>query len=82
MPNSQPSFWSGFLNAALGAALNGAAQAQNSGANLQTVGVAAGATSLAGVLAYILQHPYGQHPAVVAAVSAPVIPSPPVNTPS
>ena len=82
MPNTQPSFWSGFLNAALGAALNGAAQAQNSGANLQTVGVAAGATAVSGILAYILAHPYGQHPAVIAAVSAPVILQPQSNIPS
>lgn len=64
------SFWSGFLNAALNAAVNGAASASNSGANIKTVGISAGVTSVAGVLAYLLSHPFTSHPEVVAAVNA------------
>lgn len=64
------SFFGGLLAAALNAAVNGAASASNAGAPLKTVGVAAGATAIAGVLGYVLAHPVTQHPAVAAAVVA------------
>lgn len=62
------SFWSGFFAAVLNAAVNGAASASNSGADIKTVGVAAGTTSIAGILAFLLSHPFTSHPAVSAAV--------------
>lgn len=75
MPDNKKSFWHGFLNSALGAALNGAASAQNSGANLKTTGVAAGATALTGLLAFLLTHPLGQAPEVQQAVATSVPPA-------
>lgn len=64
------SFFSSILAAALNAAAKGAATAGDSGADLKTVGIAAGASALAGVLGYILTHPFGAHPAVAAAVAS------------
>lgn len=62
-------FFAQLANAAIAAAIQGAASASSSGADLKTVGVSAGITSIAGVLAFLLQHPIGTHPAVVAAVA-------------
>lgn len=65
-------FWEGALFAAINAAAKGAAAAGDSGANLKTVGVAAGASAIAGVLGFILSHPIGQPaaPAVTTVAKA------------
>ncbi len=74
MATTKTSFFKGLLASALNAALNGAAQASNSGAGLKNVGVASGGTALVGALAYLLQHPLGQDP-IVSSVVVPTIPT-------
>jgi hypothetical protein len=56
------------LNAAIVSAAQGAVAAGNDNAGLQTVGIAAGATGIAGILAFILGHPQ-THPVVKQAVA-------------
>lgn len=63
-------FFAGLLAAFINAAAKGAASAGDSGASLQTVGIAAGATGIAGILAYVLQHPVTASPAATASVQA------------
>lgn len=64
------SFFAGLLGAAINAAAKGAAAASDTGADLKTVGISAGATAIAGVLGFILTHPVAQHPAVGVAVAS------------
>lgn len=64
------SFLKGLLYAAINAAAKGAGQAGDSGADIDTVGIAAGAGALAGALGFLLNHPAAAHPVVGASVTA------------
>ena len=62
------SYFQALLNAAIVSAAQGAVAAGNDNAGLKTVGIAAGATGIAGILAFILGHPQ-THPVVIHAVA-------------
>jgi hypothetical protein len=68
-------FFLGLLNAALQSAAQGVVTAGNQNVtDPKTVGMAAGASAIAGTsgyaLSWIFTHPLGQHPAVAASVAA------------
>jgi len=61
-------FWKAFGTAALNSALQGAAQASQSGTSVKDTGIAAGLSSIIGILQFLVQHPAAQAPAVQAVV--------------
>lgn len=63
------SFWQGFLQSLLAGALQGGASASQGGANLQGTGITAGIGAVAGILQYLLQHPFTSSPHNAVAVS-------------
>jgi hypothetical protein len=64
------SFFLALLSAGINGAAKGASSASDAQAPLKSVGVAAGATALMGILAFLMTQPAAQHPAVAAAVAS------------
>lgn len=65
------SFWSGFANAFLNTALQGAAGASSQKADLKTVGITALLGGLVGILQYTIQHPATSSPVTNAVIGVP-----------
>ena len=60
--------WLSLVLSVLGSGVAGATSVSKAGGNNKTVAIGGGITALAGLLAFLVQHPVAQHPAVQSAI--------------